>query len=36
MATCLAAHAIPAEAESADAYITLCIDHLFPDMVEWD
>ena len=34
-ATCLAAHAIPEDAESADDYITLCIDHLLPDVVEW-
>jgi imidazolonepropionase len=34
-ATCLAAHAVPEDAESADAYITLCIDELLPDAVEW-
>jgi len=35
MATCLAAHAVPEEAESADAYITLCIDQLLPEIAEW-
>jgi len=35
MATVLAAHAVPAEAESADAYIQLCIDEILPDIVEW-
>jgi imidazolonepropionase len=33
--TCLAAHAVPAEAESADAYITTCIDEILPDVSEW-
>ena len=33
--TCLAAHAVPAEAESADAYIQTCIDDILPDIVEW-
>jgi imidazolonepropionase len=33
--TCLAAHAVPAEAESADAYITTCIDEILPDVAEW-
>ncbi len=35
MATCLAAHAVPEDAESADAYITLCIDEILPDIAEW-
>ena len=30
VATCLAAHAVPEDAESADAYITLCIDEILP------
>jgi imidazolonepropionase len=33
--TCLAAHAVPAEAESADDYIKLCIDEILPEVVEW-
>jgi imidazolonepropionase len=33
--TCLAAHAVPEEAESADAYITTCIDDILPDVAEW-
>jgi imidazolonepropionase len=33
--TCLAAHAVPAEAESADAYIQTCIDDILPEIVEW-
>ena len=35
MGTCLAAHAVPAEAESADAYITTCIDEILPEVAEW-
>ena len=34
VATCLAAHAVPEDAESADAYITL-IDEILPQVVEW-
>ena len=35
VATVLAAHAVPAEAESADAYIQLCIDEILPEVAEW-
>jgi imidazolonepropionase len=35
VATCLAAHAIPEDAESADAYIQLCIDEILRDVAEW-
>jgi imidazolonepropionase len=35
MGTCLAAHAVPAEAESADAYITTCIEEILPEVAEW-
>ena len=35
ISTCLAAHAVPPEAESADAYITTCIDEILPDVAEW-
>jgi imidazolonepropionase len=33
--TCLAAHAVPAEAESADAYITTCTESILPEVAEW-
>jgi imidazolonepropionase len=33
--TCLAAHAIPEDAGSADDYITLCIESILPDATEW-
>src|SRR3954471_17018734 len=35
VSTCLAAHALPEDAESADAYITLCIDEILPEVAEW-
>ena len=35
VSTCLAAHAVPPEAESADAYITTCIEEILPDVAEW-
>jgi imidazolonepropionase len=35
VATCLAAHTIPEEAESADAYIQACIDEILPEVAEW-
>ena len=35
VATCLAAHAVPEEAESADAYIELCIAEILPEVAEW-
>ena len=35
VATCLAAHAVPEDAESADAYIELCIDEILPEVAEW-
>jgi imidazolonepropionase len=35
VSTCLAAHAVPPEAESADAYITTCIEKILPDVAEW-
>jgi imidazolonepropionase len=33
--TVLAAHAVPAEAESADAYIQRCVDQILPEVDEW-
>jgi imidazolonepropionase len=33
--TVLAAHAVPPEAESADAYIQRCIDEILPEVDEW-
>jgi imidazolonepropionase len=33
--TCLAAHAVPEDAESADAYIDLCVDQILPEVAEW-
>ena len=35
VATCLAAHAVPEDAESADAYIALCVDEILPQVAEW-
>jgi imidazolonepropionase len=35
VATCLAAHAVPEDAESADAYITLCVEEILPQVAEW-
>jgi imidazolonepropionase len=33
--TVLAAHAVPPEAESADAYIQRCVDEILPEVDEW-
>jgi imidazolonepropionase len=33
--TCLAAHSVPEDAESADAYIDLCVDQILPEVAEW-
>jgi imidazolonepropionase len=35
MATYLGAHAVPEDAESADAYLKVCIDEMFAEVAEW-